>query len=74
MTVAFMVHDCCIKGAFIGQEQGGIMTLTDVYCRVNRARGMEVVLFFFFAVLCGFLLLLYFLFCCYVGCFCCVVM
>ena len=24
------------------QECGGIMTLTDVYCRVNRARGMEV--------------------------------
>ncbi|XP_060064336.1 vacuolar protein-sorting-associated protein 36-like [Ylistrum balloti] len=24
------------------QECGGIMTLTDVYCRVNRARGMEL--------------------------------
>ena len=24
------------------KESGGIMTLTDVYCRVNRARGMEV--------------------------------
>lgn len=27
---------------YIFQEYGGIMTLTDVYCRVNRARGMEV--------------------------------
>ena len=24
------------------KESGGIMTLTDVYCRVNRARGMEL--------------------------------
>ena len=24
------------------QECGGTMTLTDVYCRINRARGMEV--------------------------------
>ncbi|KAH9489793.1 Vacuolar protein-sorting-associated protein 36, partial [Bulinus truncatus] len=24
------------------QETGGMMTLTDVYCRVNRARGMEL--------------------------------
>ncbi len=24
------------------QEAGGIMTLADVYCRFNRARGMEV--------------------------------
>ena len=24
------------------QEEGGVMTLTDVYCRFNRARGMEV--------------------------------
>ena len=24
------------------QEFGGLMTLTDVYCRMNRARGMEV--------------------------------
>lgn len=24
------------------QECGGIMTLTDVYCRINRARGMAV--------------------------------
>ncbi|XP_013409912.1 vacuolar protein-sorting-associated protein 36 [Lingula anatina] len=24
------------------RESGGIMTLTDVYCRVNRARGMEL--------------------------------
>ncbi len=24
------------------KECGGLMTLTDVYCRINRARGMEV--------------------------------
>ena len=24
------------------QESGGMMALTDIYCRVNRARGMEV--------------------------------
>lgn len=24
------------------QERGGIMSLTEVYCLVNRARGMEV--------------------------------
>ena len=24
------------------QDEGGMMTLTDVYCRFNRARGMEV--------------------------------
>lgn len=24
------------------QECGGMMTLTDVYCRINRARGVEV--------------------------------
>ena len=24
------------------QKEGGVMTLTEVYCRFNRARGMEV--------------------------------
>lgn len=24
------------------QDEGGIMSLADVYCRFNRARGMEV--------------------------------
>lgn len=24
------------------QECGGMMTLSDVYCRVNRARGLEL--------------------------------
>lgn len=27
---------------FCDQDAGGMMTLTDVYCRFNRARGMEV--------------------------------
>ena len=27
------------------QEAGGIMSLADVYCRFNRARGMEVRLY-----------------------------
>lgn len=28
----------------VSQEQGGMMALTEVYCLVNRARGMEVIL------------------------------
>ena len=28
---------------FSTQESGGIMTMADVYCRFNRARGMELV-------------------------------
>jgi len=30
---------------YITQEFGGMMTMSDVYCRVNRARGMEVSLY-----------------------------
>ena len=33
------------------QESGGMMTLTDIYCRVNRARGLEVNCFFPFSIL-----------------------
>jgi len=25
------------------KEQGGLITLTDAYCRVNRARGMDLI-------------------------------
>lgn len=28
---------------FLMQECGGMMTLPDVYCRVNRARGLELI-------------------------------
>lgn len=28
----------------LSQERGGMMSLTEVYCLVNRARGMEVML------------------------------
>lgn len=28
--------------SIIFQESGGVMTMTDVYCRINRARGIEV--------------------------------
>lgn len=37
-----LVHCQCWHVFVYFQECGGIMTLTDVYCRVNRARGMEV--------------------------------
>lgn len=40
----------CLKGAVLRviwyQDAGGILALTDVYCRVNRARGLEVISIF----------------------------
>lgn len=33
------------------QERGGIMSLTEVYCLVNRARGMEVRMAYFSGLL-----------------------
>lgn len=34
----------CFYHSILPQERGGMMALTEVYCLVNRARGMEVML------------------------------
>ena len=39
MTKVYYPHTNC---TIPPQEAGGMMTLADVYCRFNRARGMEV--------------------------------
>lgn len=33
-----------LSPSLLSQERGGMMALTEVYCLVNRARGMEVTL------------------------------
>ena len=41
-TNAFWLPLICVFLSCLDQDAGGMMTLTDVYCRFNRARGMEV--------------------------------
>lgn len=41
IVTKFIIRDRYLSN-FIPQEVGGMITLTDVYCRVNRARGLEL--------------------------------